>query len=133
MSQLNTRPASRQDIENFIEEISAEHLKYTPTMRAWVVEHEGRAMALGGIAYIGGHHMGFFELKNELRAMIKKNMYLRVYWVKITMNILKELKEDGIRYIFADAESHQPKADLLLEKLGFKLARSGKAYRWSAT
>lgn len=133
MTQITTRPATKDDINTFVEKYGAD--MKAPTARAWVAELDGEMLAVGGIAYAGGFCLGFFELNERARELLKKNMYVRAYWFKIAMTFLRQFREEGVRWIYTDADMTYPKADELLERLGFRFYKKkdgNNIYRWSS-
>ena len=125
--QVVIRSAERADIEKFSNKMMA-----SPSIKGWVASIDDQALMLGGLALINGRWIGFIDATPEAREYLKKNMMVRVQFMRMIAERLKEFKEQGIRYIYAEADTDQPRAIELLEKFGFKIdPRSQYLYRWT--
>ena len=101
-------------------------------MRGWVGEVDGKAVALGGFALVKGRWVGFIDITEEGRELLKKNMYVRAALIRAAVTGLREARRMGVRFVYADADMRFPRADEMLEKLGFHVdPRSQVLYRWT--
>ena len=116
---MHVRPATRADIEAFSD------MPNKPTILAWAGEVDGEIIALGGIAFSNGRWFGFCDLKDEAR---KYKMTI----MRTTKGVFEEARRQGIRYVYAEADSNEPKAERWLASLGFELNPKTSVYRWSA-
>ena len=126
MSQVQLRPATRDDLEAFSD------MKNKPTAKAWVGEVDGEVLAIGGLALVRGRWIGFFDITPEARKRINQNMMVRVAWIRAFRLGLDEARKMGIRFLYAhaDIEEH-PQAREFLERFGFEPdPRSDQYYRW---
>src|SRR5690554_6907351 len=128
MSKVTVREANKEDIAAFATPAGVA----APTLRGWVGEVDGKPIGLGGFANCLGRWIGFVDITEEGRDLLKKNVYVRAAFVGAAVKALREARRMGIRYLYADADMRFPRADELLEKLGFHVdPRSGKLYRWT--
>jgi GNAT superfamily N-acetyltransferase len=128
MSKVTVREAIKNDIVGF----STPAGVAAPTLRGWVGEIDGKPVALGGFALAMGRWIGFVDVTEEGRDLLKKNMYVRAAFVGTAVKALREARRMGVRYIYADADMRFPRADELLEKLGFHVdPRTESLYRWT--
>ncbi len=126
LSVVTVRPATREDIATFAKDMEA------PTLRGWVGEVDGKSMALGGFACAKGRWIGFLDVTEEGRGLLKKNMYVRAALIRAAVTALREARKQGIRFLYAKADMNYPRADEMLEKLGFHIdPRSQTLYRWT--
>jgi len=97
-----------------------------PSARAWVGEVDGRLIGLGGLALAGGRWFAFLDLSPEGRTH-------KIALMRLAIRILDEARKDGIRFVYADRNPDEPKAQAWLTRLGFEIdPRSQHYYRWSA-
>lgn len=128
MARVITRPATRDDIAAFALPAGV----ITPTVKGWVGEVDGKAVALGGFALVKGRWIGFMDVTEEGRGLLAKNMYVRAALLRTAVTALREARKVGIRFIYAEADMRFPRADELLEKIGFHIdPRSEYLYRWT--
>ena len=129
MSQVEIRPATRDDLRDFSEKFSK--LDKLPTTQAWVGEINGEAVAIGGFAYVYGRVIGFIDITKAGRGYLEKNFFVKVAFFKLAKQTLDKAREQGIRFIYSEADMTYPKADELLQRLGFeKDPRTQYLYRW---
>lgn len=128
MSKVTVREANKDDILAFALPANVA----APTLRGWVGEVDGKRVALGGFALARGRWIGFVDVTEEGRGLLKNNMYVRAAFVGTAIKGLREARKMGIRYLYADADMRFPRADELLEKLGFHIdPRTNVLYRWT--
>ena len=121
MPHVIIRPATREDLEAFSD------MPNKPSIRAWVGELDGRIIGIGGLALAKGRWFGFCDLTEEARSY-------KMTIMRTAKRVLAEARRDGIRFIYAEASPHEPRAVAWLTSLGFSLdPRSEHFYRWSAT
>src|SRR3972149_732600 len=114
------RPATREDIEGFSD------LPNKPTVKAWVGELDGEIVALGGFAFSHGRWFGFVDLKDEARRY-------KMTIARAAKRIIAEAREQGIKFVYADADPEEPGAVRWLTSLGFTVdPRTAFLYRWRA-
>lgn len=114
------RRATREDIEAF------SSMQDKPTVNAWCMEKNGEIIGLAGLALIKGRWHAFCDLTPEAR--IHKISVLRT-----AKAIFEEARQQGIRFVYADADPHEPRAVAWMFSLGFiKDPRTQYLYRWSA-
>jgi RimJ/RimL family protein N-acetyltransferase len=124
--QVVVRPATREDIAAF------SPLEGKPTLKAWLAEIDDEAVALGGLALVKGRWIGFLDITERGRDCLKRNLGVRVAMIRAVFMVLSEAKKQGVRYIYAQADTNFPKAAELLEKFGFSLdPRSQFFHRWT--
>ena len=125
-SPVTVRPATAEDIARFAERAN------TPTLKGWVAEVEGEAVALGGLAMVKGRWFAFLDITEHGRGLLKKNVYVRAAMVRGAVTALREAKRMGLRFVYAEADARLPNAEELLSRLGFDLdPRTDHLYRWS--
>ena len=114
------RPATPDDIARFSD------LQNKPSIRAWVAESpEGEIIGLGGVALFRGRWFGFVDLRDEMRPH-------KMLLMRAAIRFLKEMRRDGIRFIYAEVAPSEPGARTWLESLGFELDQRSQHYlRWS--
>lgn len=126
MSKVVIREATKEDIIAFARDSMA------PTLRGWVGEVDGEVIALGGFALALGRWVGFLDVTEEGRSLLKKNMYVRAAMIRAAVTALREARKMGIRYLYARADMNYPRADEMLEKLGFHIdPRTDELHRWT--
>lgn len=117
---MRVRPATRQDIEAFSD------VPGKPTMRAWAGEIDGRVVALGGFAFSNGRWFGFCDLTEEAREH-------RFTIARAAKQAFEEARRQGIRFIYAEADTKEPGSVKWLTSLGFELdPRTEYLYCWRA-
>lgn len=115
------RPATAEDIARFSD------MPNKPSIRAWVAEDEnGNLIGIGGIFLTGGRWFGFVDVHDEMRAHKMRLM-------RAAIRFLDEMRQGGVRYIYAEIAPKEPGARAWLESLGFEFdQRSQHFHRWSA-
>jgi hypothetical protein len=112
------RPASRDDIEAF------SPVRNKPTVRAVCMEIDGRIVGLAGVALVNGRWFAFVDLKDEARAH-------KMLIARTAIRFLSELRRDGVRYVYAEADPTEIGAVRWMTSLGFEIdPRSDYLYRW---
>jgi hypothetical protein len=125
MTQVTVRPAHKEDITTFAGELKA------PTLRGWVGEVDGKVMALGGLAIVGGRHIAFLDVTDEGRNLLKSSLHVRKALIRTARMVMEDARNRGVRFAFAEAEMKYQLADKMLEHLGFKPdPRAPDLYRW---
>lgn len=120
MTPIVVRPATHEDIAQFSD------LANKPTIRAMVAERDGRIIALGGIALSQGRWYAFADLPEEIRPY-------KMTIARAAKRFFRDLRRDGIRYVYAEASPVEPRALAWFASLGFEFdERSQHYYRWSA-
>lgn len=118
--QVILRPATREDLDAF------SNMTGKPTIKAIVAEINGKIIAVGGLAYGKGRWYSFCDLTPEAR---KYKMRI----ARTARRIFDEARRSGIKYIYAEADTREPRAVAWLTSLGFELdPRSQHLYRWKA-
>lgn len=118
MRKCEIRKATQDDIPNT--------LGWNYRTKAWVMELDGKIVALGGVAYLCGRWYAFFDYQEE--ASNYKIKMLRA--IKSGMD---EMRRDGVKFIYAEADTDKPKAIKLLTSLGFEHDPITQyLYRWRA-
>jgi len=114
------RRATADDIASYSE------LKRNPSARAWVMERDDRIIAMGGVALINRRWFAFFDYDEE--ALEHKMMIMRA-----AIRFLREQRDLGIRFIYADIDRSKPTAERWMQSLGFELDPvSQYLFRWRA-
>ena len=114
------RPATRADIEAFSD------LRGKPTLKAWVGELDGEILGIGGLAYAKGRWFAFCDLKPEAREY-------KMTLARTAKMVLREARQQGIRFVYAEADLNERASVRWLTSLGFRLdPRTAYLYRWSA-
>jgi hypothetical protein len=117
---LTVRPATRSDIEAFSD------MTPKPSIRAIAGELDGRVVALGGLVLAGGRWHAFVDLTEEAAPF-------KITIARAAIRFLAEARRDGIKFIYAEADTTKPTALAWLTSLGFHLdPRSNHLYRWRA-
>jgi hypothetical protein len=112
------RPASRHDIEAF------SPVRNKPTVRAVCMEIDGRIVGLAGVALVNGRWFAFVDLKDEARPH-------KMIIARTAIRFLSELRRDGVRYVYAEADPTEIGAVRWMTSLGFEIdPRSDYLYRW---
>jgi hypothetical protein len=125
MIHVAVRPANKQDIATFARGLKA------PTLRGWVGEIDGKALALGGLANMGGRWIAFLDVTEEGRELLKAHMSVRKALIRTARMVMDEARKQGVRFCYSEAEMRFPLADKMLERIGFKPdPRSENFYRW---
>lgn len=125
MIQVTVREATRKDIATFAGGLKA------PTLRGWVGEIDGKAMALGGLAFSGGRWIAFLDVTDEGRNLLKSSLHVRKALIRTARMVMEDARDRGVRFAFAEAEMKYALADKMLERLGFKPdPRAPELYRW---
>ncbi len=120
MPSILVRPASAEDIAAF------SNMPNKPTIRALVLEADGHLVGIGGIAVIGGRHLGFVDLKDEARQY-------KTTIGRAAIRFLADLRREGIRYIYVQRDEDEPRAGIWLASLGFEIdPRTPHLLRWRA-
>lgn len=117
---LIVRPATKEDIETFAPD------REKPSIRAWVGDLDGEIIALGGVAFTKGRWFAFLDLTERARPY-------KMTLARAALRFFAEMRKDGIRYIYAEADLDEPTSLRWLTSLGFTLdPRTLHLYRWSA-
>lgn len=118
---VTIRRATPQDVEDYWR-----HLPKTPSVRAYVgVDEEGNILGAGGVYLERGRWMAFCEVPDD-------NRHHKMAIMRTAIRIFRELKEAGVKYVYARIDPREPKALEWAERLGFELdMRSQFYYRWS--
>ena len=114
---MKVRPATKEDIEAF------SSTPNKPTIKAFAGEVDGEVVALGGLALSNGRWVGFCDLRDEARPF-------RMTIARAAIRVFREAREQGIKYIYAEADEREPTAHRWLTSLGFVRTERG-LYRWS--
>ena len=116
-SQLVCRPATSADLAAFYGK------PVTRTLRAWVLETEGRIIAVGGIAYHRGRP---WDLFSDCSPEIRKHPVATFKAVKAVLgSVLRDLPAVAL------ADDSHINSERFLKMLGLK-PLGKRAYRWSA-
>lgn len=119
-SDLVVRRATVEDVRSYSE------LERNPSTRAWVGEINGRIIAMGGVALIKGRWFAFFDCNEEA---LKYKMQI----MRTAIRMLREQRDYGVRFIYAEADTSYPKAEKWLASLGFvRDPISNYLFRWRA-
>jgi hypothetical protein len=125
MIQVAVREATHEDIVTFARDMKA------PTLRGWVGEIDGKAVALGGLANMGGRWIAFLDVTEEGRDLLKAHMSVRKALIRTARMVMDEARKQGIRFCYSEAEMRFPLADKMLERIGFQPdPRAPDLYRW---
>jgi hypothetical protein len=123
---ITVRDANQQDIAAFAKDMTS------PTLRGWVGEVDGKVMALGGLAIVGGRHIAFLDVTDEGRNLLKSSLHVRKALIRTARMVMEDARNRGVRFAFAEAEMKYQLADKMLEHLGFKPdPRAPDLYRWT--
>jgi N-acetylglutamate synthase-like GNAT family acetyltransferase len=115
---MNFRPATLDDL------IAFNGKKPATTMRAFVAEHEGKVLAVGGMHYTGGSLFAFSELSDEMRSHRKSILRAARY-------VIEKAKAMNLP-VFAICSKSEPSAPAFLARLGFgyvSTTEAGDLYR----
>jgi hypothetical protein len=118
---MKMRPATREDI------IALTGKPPETMMRAFVAEHDGEVLAVGGLYYCDGSAIAFSTMADKMRTHRKSIMR---YAVKLTE--LFNASAVPVRAICSGKEANAP---AFLERLGFVPERQsaiGDIYIWGA-
>lgn len=127
---ITVRPATVADIEAFPRK---DRSQIVPTLKGWVAEVDGKTVGLGGLASGSGRWIAFLDLTEQGRELVAAHMFARLALVRAARMVLDDARAQGIRFVYADADTTRPRAAELLERLGFEFdVRSDRFYRWSA-
>jgi len=96
-----------------------------PTVKAWVIDVDGRVVGMGGLAFSRGRWIAFCDLTDEGRH------YKRAI-VKAGRAVMQEAGRAGHQFIYAEADPDEPMADRWLRRNGFRPDQSTRIYRWQA-
>jgi len=118
-SKAIVRRATRADIEAFLP------VTDRPTVKAWVVDVDGRIVGMGGLALGQGRWIRFCDLSEEGRH------YKRAI-VKAGRAVMEEARRAGHRFIYAEADADEPMARRWLTRNGFRPDQTTRIYRWQA-
>lgn len=120
MANIEVRPATREDIFAFMGECRQ-------TMKAFVAIHEGKPIALGGLAFIKGRVVAFCDLGDDQAKRHPKTLH------KAALGVMKAALDSRHRYIFAERSETEPTAARWLERLGFRpVDQAGKVMLWQS-
>jgi hypothetical protein len=112
------RWASREDIDAF------SPLRNKPTIKALCMELDGKLVGLGGFALVNGRYFGFCDLTEEARPY-------KMHIMRAAKRMLEYAREQGIKFIYAEADPEEDGAVRWMTSLGFHLdPRSLHLYRW---
>lgn len=112
------RPATREDIDAF------SSMTEKPTVKAWCGELDGKIIALGGLAFFRGRWFAFLDLTDEARPY-------KMTIMRMAIRVMAEAKTMGIRFVYADADTREPKSVEWLSRIGFHIdPRTNRLYRW---
>lgn len=108
MSLVTVRPSSRSDLHL----VSDDPLPWR--VKALTGEIDGRAVAVGGLAFLpGGTVAAFAALTDEARAC-------KVSLHRAGLRLMREAREAGIKRVVASAETRSEPAMRWLLRLGFE-------------
>jgi len=115
------RPATRADLAAF----------YGPgklplTVRAVVGLVDGAVVGCGGISEIDGILVAFSDFRPTARRY-------KLAIVKAAAAVIAEAQRSGARFIYAEADPHEPGAERWMRALGFRPTGRARFYRWAAT
>lgn len=113
------RRATKSDIDIFA------GTKDRPTVKAWVIDVDGRAIGMGGLAFAKGRWFAFCDLSDEARRY-------KVSIVKTGRLVMEEARRAGHQFIYADADAEEPMAKRWLTSNGFRQDSKTRCYRWQA-
>lgn len=117
---LIVRTATRADVEAFAGKPNRE------TVRAWCGDLDGKVIGIGGIATVRGRHFAFLDLTEEARPY-------KMHIMRTAIRMLEQASRSGMRFIYAEADTEEPKSVAWLKRLGFEIdPRSKVLYRWKA-
>lgn len=122
LRQTKIRPATRADIDQFINE------KLPWRVRAWAVEDNGEVLGIGGFAYQPNDVIAAFVLKKPGSERYALSLH------RAGLMAMREARRLGYRRIVALAEETNEAAERWLERLGFKqvIVDGDKAWVWEA-
>lgn len=106
MKKVEVRLATRDDL-------IARYGSCDYTLLAYVGVVDGEVIGLGGVAFVQGRAIAFFDITDELRQM-------PVFLTKTALTVLRRARQLGHRHIFCGPEPGEPRARPWLERIGFK-------------
>lgn len=114
------RRATREDIDTYSD------MTNKPSLLAWVGEIDGKIVGLAGLAFVKGRWMAFCDLEPEARPFKMKI-------ARAAIRTFQEARKQGIRFIYAEANTEEPGALRWLESLGFEIdTRMPQYHRWKS-
>ena len=114
------RKATIEDIEAYSE------LSTRPSIKAVVLEVDGKVIGIGGLCLSKGRWYAFVDLDDEAR--VYKTTIART-----AIRFLRQARADGIKFIYAGRDHEEPRSGVWLESLGFEIdPRTQILYRWRA-
>jgi N-acetylglutamate synthase-like GNAT family acetyltransferase len=114
------RPATREDVDAF------SSMEGKPTVKAWCGELDGKIIALGGLAFAKGRWFIFLDITDDARPY-------KMTLMRMAKRVMAEAKAMNIRFIYAWADTNEPKSVEWMARLGFHLdPRTHSLYRWKA-
>jgi hypothetical protein len=120
-TKCSVRPATREDIEAF------SPLRNKPTIKALAMECDGKIIGLAGYALVKGRYFGFCDLHEEARQY-------KMHIARAARRFLKAARDDGIKFIYAEADPEEPGAVRWLTSLGFTVdPRTSHLLRWKGS
>lgn len=115
------RIATREDIEAF------SPMRNKPSLKALCLEVDGKIIALGGYAFVKGRYFGFCDLHDEARQY-------KMHIARAAKRFLKAARDEGIKFIYAEADPEEPGAVRWLTSLGFAVdPRTAHLFRWKGS
>ena len=121
MTKCNVRPATREDIEAF------SPVRNKPTIRALCLEVDGKIIGLAGYAFVKGRYFGFCDLDDEARQY-------KMHIARAAKRFLKAARDEGIKFIYAEADPEERGAVRWLTSLGFEVdPRTTYLFRWKGS
>lgn len=104
---LTVRKATRADIETFAGRRNNE------TIRAFVGDLDGKIIGIGGLAVVKGRYYAFCDLEPEMRSY-------KMHIMRTAMKVFANARRAGVRFVFAEADTKEPKSVAWLTRLGFE-------------
>lgn len=117
---IAVRRATRSDIESF------SGISQVYSIKAIAAELDGEIIALAGVAFHKGRWLGFADLTEKVRNH-------KMHIMRGAKRFLNEMRQEGVKYIYVEADPNEHKAVEWLQSLGFELDhRTQYLYRWKA-
>jgi hypothetical protein len=117
IGRIEVRQVTRADLELFYEEV-----RY-PTVSGFIAILDGEPVALGGLAYVGGYIVAFFDIRDAARPY-------KLHLMAKMKSVMDEAKAKH-RVIIAVPDENEPTSHKLLRSLGFQPSEDyTAAWKW---
>ena len=114
------RPATREDIDRFSD------VPGKPTIKAFCMELDGEIVGVAGVWRRNGRWVGFCDMKEQARPY-------KMRIARAAIRFMDELREQGIRFVYADSDPNERTSMRWLTSLGFSDDPGSPGYlRWRA-